>query len=761
MFDYDYFEELPDGEEKLNYLKKCIDEADKEKDYGLSLDLRYDYIKESVFNGDCYKAVIMFPEYMALFDKHSDKHDRESFMIAFKWIIEDIGDFYQVSTDMAESYFEEFKKRCEMYGYSLRTYYMKKMLFYVHSNPEKAKELHRLFRCSERDDLSDCEACEMSHDIRMELNFGMEEKALAMLNEMLAKGISCGEVPEVTYGKCIEHFTKIGELFEADHYAGLLMPMIRGNDNFLMETAHILLLKSMTEPNEALELFEEYLENYIRSMNPKMRFYFEDAVARFFGSLLNEGHTSIQLRLPRSFKLYKENDEYDVAELMDYFKGKAAETAEKFDKRNGDGFFAEMLSYEYPKKPVKELNLPNHSSLNKIPYCLGVPIKSADFLSEEKLVEAIGAIPQIELTGIFKEDETLFIRLYNEKTESELTAIIQTKPIKPDLSAFMPAHVITKDEFNTVNESYKHMLVINGVLNDGKETDDGLTLLKLSDKLNYDNSPIILALNDFRMLSAKWVEVTVKNDIPMPANAFYHIYVHKDSDTYIVLATGLKPFGSRTPRIEQVKEENINLVARIMEQIAGYIIDIGKMPDENVETEFGVIYNNESKVMFGWKTPNSVYGNVFDYEDELDAIPYITIVKDGKKESLLLSEITSDIGEKLHFINTRISDAKQCAIANKSFETALNAMEEQDILIVGFDADVPDTYVKKYGKKAEVYARIIENGTFIKAVIEDGIEEIAKLSAGTEITVNEEDIFFWRLEKNGDYYFAEDEYLLI
>jgi len=761
MFDYDYFEELSDGEEKLDYLKKCIDEADREKDYILSLDLRYDYIKESVFNGDCYKAVIMFPEYMALFDKHPDKHDKEAFMIAFKWIIEDIGDFYQITVEMAESYFEEFKKRCEMYGYSLRTYYMKKMLFYVHSKPEKAKELHELFRKSERDDLSDCEACEMSHDIRMEFNFGTEEKALAMLNEMLEKGISCGEVPEVTYGKCIEHFTKIGAIYEAEHYSSLLMPMIRGNDNFLMETAHILLLKSMTEPNEALALFEEYFKNYERSRNPKMRFYFEDASARFFSSLLNAEHTCIRLRLPHSFKLYKENDEYDTDELREYFYSKAKETAEKFDRRNGDSFYADMLSYEYPQKPIKKLVLPEHSTITKTPYLLGVPIKSDELISEEKLVNAVATISEIKMTGISKKEEHLFIRLYNDKTESEMTVDICVKPVNPSLKAFDPVNAITVDEFNAVNENYKYMLVVGTVLNSGQETDDGLVLLKLADKLNYDNSPIILALRNFIMMSEKWVRVTVKNDIPPLANAFYHISVVENSDGLSVAATGLKPFGSRDLWIEQVKEENLDIVGRLMEQIAGYIIDIGMMPDENVETEFGVIYNNESKVMFGWKTPNSVYGNLFDYEDAFEAIPYITIVRNGKKESFLLNEITADIAEKLRFVNTRISDAKQYAMANKSFETALEAMESDDVLIVGVDADIPHNYVRKYGKKATVYARITENGDLIEGVIEGGFDEISELSAGTEISIDKKDIFFWRLEKNGEYYFAGDEYLLI
>lgn len=762
MFDYDFFDELPDGEEKLRYLKKCIDEADREKDYTLALDLRYEYIKESVFNGDCYKAVIMFPEYMSLFDKHPDDHDRESFMIAFKWIIEDIGDFYQVTRDMAESYFDEFKKRCEMYGYSLRTYYMKKMLFYVDSNPKKAKELHELFRKSERDSLSDCEACELSHDIRMELKFGSEEKAVAMLNTMLSKGISCGEVPEVTFGECVKHFTKIGSLYDAEHYASLLMPMIRGNDNFLMEVSHIILLKSVTEPNEAFTLFCDYFENYLRSRNPKMRFYFEDAAARFFSSISDEEHTCIEMRLPHSFELYSENGEYSLPELIDYFRNSAKDAADKFAKRNGDNFYNDMLNFEYPMKPVKALSLPNHSTLSRVPCTYGIPLRGEkSFLSDELIIEKIKAIPEIEIKGVTQDEDGLIIGIFIENFDSELIIKLSFNRIHDHLNAFSPAQKITKDEFDTVNESFKYMLVISAVLSDRKEMNEGLVLLKICRALNTDNSPFILTLVDYKLLSFKWIDYVTENNIPLFGETFYNISPYNKSEGIIVTVGGLYVFGSRNLIIEGVKEENLQYVCRILKQIADYITDIGKMPDENIEAEFGVVYNNESRVMFGWKLPNSVYdGEYLDYEDALEAVPYIAVTINGKEEKLLLNEITEEIGEKLDFMNSRFYDMKMDYMSNKSFKTAFDAMEENDILIVGFEADLPPVYAEEYGKMAAVYASVIKGISPLKGIIETGIEEVPELSPGTDIIIPDNRVFFWRLERNGEYYFAEEAYLL-
>ena len=61
MFDENFFSSLSHGEDRLDYLKKCIAEADAEKDAEKMLDYRYKYIKESVFHDDTFKAVIIFP----------------------------------------------------------------------------------------------------------------------------------------------------------------------------------------------------------------------------------------------------------------------------------------------------------------------------------------------------------------------------------------------------------------------------------------------------------------------------------------------------------------------------------------------------------------------------------------------------------------------------------------------------------------------------------------------------------------------------
>lgn len=770
MFDFARFYDLPDGEEKMKYLKKGIDEADKEQETALSLELRYLYIKESVFNGDCYKAVIMFPEYMALFDKHPapNQDDILSFMTAFKWIIEDVKDFYQVSRKMAEDYFEEFRKRCERYGFSLRTYYMKKMNFYADIEPEKAKELHEKFRRSERDELSDCAACEMNQDICMEFIFGTEEKALSMLNEMKKKGISCAEVPEVTFGKCVEHFTKIGAISEAEHYADMVTPMIEGNDNFLMEMSHILLLRALTDTDKALKLFIRSIEYFVRSRNPKMRFYFADACARFFNALLKQECEEISMTLPRGFERYKKDNLYSVSELAEYFYGIASDLAEKFDDRNGNARYKDKLSFEYPDTPVKSLQLPCHSTVPRAPVVIGVPFKSPDsFPSPDDIYELIVNAPGMELQDTYMEEETnvLVFNVNDKKSGHPVQLQIWLSNIDSNIERFNSIHQIDNAGYEGFISDYGFMLILSAYSDVSPADELLLSLLKLAVELNDDNSPYILDLINYRLLSAEWAEITSDSDVSPLDNYLYRIHAFRAEEDYgfDLVTTGLACFGSRQLSVRNIEEENIGYAGRVMEQICSYITGIGNMPDENTEVPFGVIYNNESQVTFGWKLPSAVYDVCEEFEDKEFAVPYITFLKDGEAVNLLLNELTAEYAELFDFRTSARLNAKRYALSKATFKSVMASLSEGDILTAGFTADIPEKYSDEYGDSEDVFVRIISDGSSISAVIEEGIDGIPELSEGAEISLSgDEYVFFWRLEKsNGDYYFPDDAYLII
>lgn len=770
MFDYSYFTTLSEGEERLKYLKKCIDEADKEKDHESALDLRYRYIKESVFNEDNFKSLIMFPDYMALFDAHPDKHDHHTFMTVFKWVIEDITDFYQISVEKAEEYFEEFRKRCLRYGFSLRTYYMKKAFFYSKVAPDKVNELIKPFRESERDELSDCLACEASFDIRMELEFGSEEKAIAMLRDMIRRNISCAKVPEVTYGECVEHFTRTGNLKEAEHYAELLMPMIKTNDNFLMEMSQIMLLRTFTAPNEAYSIFCRYTELFCKTKNPAMKFWFAHASARFFECIDVPEQPTIKMKLPRIFELYSESGEYNIAEMKAYFRGIAEDIAAKFDKRSGHSYYSDILNYDYPTEPVKKLELPEHGTAPKDPATIAVPYKSAETLpSLETIIDTFKAVPDAELYGasIDEESNVLSVSLYNKKTDCEFVCKLFIRDAE-DLGSFRPIHAIPDDALGCLVENYTAMIVIASMYNKGWEGNEFTVLLGLADSLNTDNSPAIIDLTNGFLLSSAWVKIQAEGSLPPLESYMYGVHGYSsesEEQRCDIVTSGLRQLGSRELLTVGLEENDINFACRLISQIADFVCGVSDLRDEGDVTEFGVIYNNESEALFSWISAEKAYPglNIEDSENMAVPVLYLSSADAENGNGMLLNEVPEQIQEKLEFRSSNRHSGIEAALAKKNFKYAVNAFRDGGSeLIVGFYADIPQGFTEKYGETGEIYISVENDGSNeINGIIATGIDDIPELRTGRKISADTERIMFWRIKRGEDYYFADHAYLLV
>jgi len=761
MFDESYYISLSVGKERINYLKKCIDEADKAKDYRLSLELRYLHIKESTFNEDNLDSLIVFPEYMALYDKHPDLHDRYTFMYAFKWIIESIMNFPQVSIEMAESYFEEFKRRCEMYGYTLKVYYMKQINFFEKIDPERVMKLLELFRAEESDDISDGKADDISLEICTELDYGSEERALKLLNEMRRTGLRSGEVPQITYGKCVEYFTKKGNIKEAEYYADLLIPMTRGTDTYyMMEMSNVMILKTFTAPNTALSIFNRYVEYFISGKNVKFRFYFANAAYRLFRSLSENGYDVVPIKLPRTFALYSESGEYNTEELSRYFKEQGRELAGKFDKRNRNTMYSDMLDFEYPKVPVERLDLPEHPTVKRRPVTLVIPFLSAETLpTASDIIKAVESLSDTVVKGSrFDEaDEVFSVRVYNEEKDLESEFYFENRLMGEQNINIWEAgsfHHFSDGELSGAEDKYKAYLTINTLYNKNAESYEFNCMLKLADMLNSDKSPAIFDMSSFKMLSAEWVGVQAKTDIPPYEFYMYTVFVDpaKDKEKCNITTCGLSNFGYREILIPNVPQRNAGAAYELASTIARAVCSYQPLPDKGEKAFMNAFYFDKSPVYYSWIRPDET-DNDFSDKSEHYIIPVIHFSYESA--GIIANKICDEDCSKITFRAPKRFYDIDSALCCERFETALKAFSSGkfDNFYVGFD--IPDPTDDE--ENIAVYVQV-ENPKDLTSVIFKGAD-VDGLREGDMIKINPETVYCWRLEKNGKDYFADNVYL--
>lgn len=763
MFDENYYDSLAHGEDRLDYMKKCIAEADAQKDIPNMLEYRYNYIKESVFHDDAFKAVIMFPEFVKLFDENPGVFDTRSFMFVFKWILGDSPEYYQISIEQMDKYFERFKEYIDKFGYTLRTYYLEMYWAYKDIDIQKALKAFDEIAKYERTEISDCQACEASLFAKKELTFGSENKAVKMLNEMLDKNMTCAEVPQTTYGDFAREFAKRGMYEEAEHYADLLMPMIRGDEvNFLEHVSSVLILKTFTDMNYALGLFSRCAGFYSRIKNPFLKFCFADASYRLFCEVEKHDVHSLQLRLSSDFELHDQEGVYEVAMLKEFFRKDAVSIAEKFDKRNGNDNFRKRLEFVYPEAPLKKLTLPLHGSVTPEPPSVGVlcreyaNLPSPEYFAKE-LYDRLG-FDNPQLQGI--KDKNVFY--YSAETESgEQVRYVMIFDEAPDLSEYRTIHEMPEDCMDTLSD-YHVMLVIIPDETAPDRYEEMLRLLTFADIMNTDDSPAVLLHSCNKMLSSKWVSFTAQSKTPPRASDCLRYYLYAsafEEDKVDILTSGLGVFGSHELVATAVDKEMIDFTIGLLEKIAEELT-IKPLLDEGITMNSGIVYDDKAYVRFSWKPVRFPDENgEIDEDADVFAEPilYLTAADLNGGKPKLIREITEEQSELLspreHY---KITDRNE-RFCKMLFPKALEFYKANECeMLVGLNAVGTD----EDGDPCDSYFYGHLTGDGDKCIVASFGDEMQGMSEGDEMPVDPNNVYFFRIDIGDDSYFARDLYII-
>lgn len=336
------------GAPRLNAFRNAIQQADERNELIPRFVLRYGMLQESIFSGDRYYAMIIFPELLALFDENErirniPQYDH-SMMVAFKWIVECAPEFPHISKAEIDSYFRLFKRRLLERGHSLSIYHMKRCLFYMHCDKGIAAADFYRFLDAPLDDISDGKALYHDQQAMYYLSIGEEEKALKAAEPIFSGELTSNALPQATHHFFIRFYLDRGEYAKAMEHAKHAERRSDGDPYYLDILGTLLALYGMTEPEHGLRLFVKNHEHYAKSRSPLLRMYFAIGAYHLFRALPDHAVLPDGCALPKDSGL----QEMDIPALRAHFEAAAKELAQKFDARNGTDDFMNMLQNEYP-----------------------------------------------------------------------------------------------------------------------------------------------------------------------------------------------------------------------------------------------------------------------------------------------------------------------------------------------------------------------------------------------------------------------------
>lgn len=344
--------QAPHGHQKMVLLRKAWELADKEKNYEAQIDYRIEYMSESCFYDDTLEIFIIYPEILKLNDQYVKEHgydpDPLSILWCYKWLLDNAKDFYQISIEQFELFFEDCKKRFLRNGFSLRPLYQHKYAFYLRINKDIAKDAYAEFVNCERDDMCDCHACERSTEVKFFLVMNELGRAVSKAAPLIDGQLSCEEEPENTLGEFLEYYNEQIALGERDYVepaselCETLRRSIERKGIVPFRIPQVLLFYALENPTKALNYYKKNWSFYEECRNPVTRYWFAIATLCFLNNLGDK--KTYKMKMSPSYPFYNVNDVYDVEILRKYYKDAALDIARKMDKRNRTTAFTDRFN---------------------------------------------------------------------------------------------------------------------------------------------------------------------------------------------------------------------------------------------------------------------------------------------------------------------------------------------------------------------------------------------------------------------------------
>ena len=345
------FEQLERGTPRLNAMRDAIHEADRAQNLIWQFWFRYDYLRESIFCGDRYYAMIIFPELLSLYENTQMLRESKNFshymLIAFRWIVEAAPEFPQISRKEIDSYFRKFKRMLLEQGYSLSIYDSKRSLFYLDVDFSIAAVSFYRFLEEELDSVSDGKGLWYNHQVQFYLTTGDLERAEKAAEPIFSGKVKANDIPYTTYHKFCSYYVYHGNYAKALTYAPHFENYADGNPYYMDYIGTLMSLYARLYLAKGIKAFNRNYPLYMASKNPWLRSHFLFGTLHLFERLAADGTVPECIVVPKESPLYTMVQEENVKALAEHIYAEAKDYAMKFDARNGTDHYT--LRLEIPR----------------------------------------------------------------------------------------------------------------------------------------------------------------------------------------------------------------------------------------------------------------------------------------------------------------------------------------------------------------------------------------------------------------------------
>lgn len=324
--------------ERVDMLDRAARLADSAADARLGYEIRDDLIEAAVFAGEPQRAMVAFAWCLALCDESPEEFPESNLHWKYKWMAQSIADFPEVSREQVFALLDDMQARFQRRGVGENA--VLKLRALAAEALGDVAELERYFSAwngASRDELSDCNACDISQQIGLLTRLGRDDEAIDKMQHLLDSRQRCLEVPAMTYGMIQFALLRKHDLAKALAYHRVGYPQLKQlrKDGVPHIGEHLALLAVANEHGRGLRILRDGMPLAADHAVgfPRLRFLVGAQVLLQRASTRQETAT---LTVPPAFGGDGKNDKRDLASVAALFADRARALAAAFDRRNGN-----------------------------------------------------------------------------------------------------------------------------------------------------------------------------------------------------------------------------------------------------------------------------------------------------------------------------------------------------------------------------------------------------------------------------------------
>jgi hypothetical protein len=328
----------PHSAERVDLLERAARLADSAGDTALGYAVRGDLIQAAVFAGEPQRAMVAFAWCLALCDERPEEYPEADLHWKYKWMALLVPEFAEISREQVCALLDDIEARFRRRGLGEGAVLNLRALTAAKLGDHA--ELERYFeawRRSSRDALSDCLACELSHEIGLLVRLRRDDEAIDKMRRLLESRRRCVEVPAHTYAVVQLALLRKHDLVTAMAYHRQGYPLLKrlrkegvdrvGDHLAVLAVAHEL-GRGLRILRESMPLAAEHPAGFSR-----LRFLVGAQVLLQRASAHQEKATLV---VPKAFGGNGENQQHKLVSVAELIAEQARTLAGLFDRRNGN-----------------------------------------------------------------------------------------------------------------------------------------------------------------------------------------------------------------------------------------------------------------------------------------------------------------------------------------------------------------------------------------------------------------------------------------